>query len=54
MKNAKFNPIRDGGDKKPPPTSSSPVTSTKLEISPKNFELFYQTVSLYLVPVPNY
>ena len=41
----RFNPIKDGGGegggKKPPsPTSFSPVTSTNVGISPKNFLTF--------------
>ena len=32
-----FNPIQNGGTKSLPPTSVSPVTSTNVEISPKNF-----------------
>ena len=35
-----FNPIQDGGGKKAPPTSFSPVTSTNVGISPKNFLTF--------------
>ena len=34
------NPIQDGGGKKAPPTSFSPVTSTNAETSPKNFLTF--------------
>ena len=36
-----FNPIQDGGwGKKAPPTSFSPVTSTKVGISLQNFLTF--------------
>ena len=35
-----FNPIQDGGQKAPPPTHFSPVTSTNVGISPKDFLTF--------------
>ena len=37
-----FNPIQDGkgGDKKAPPTSFSPVTSTNVGTNPQNFLAF--------------
>ena len=35
-----INPIQDGGGKKMPPTSFSPVTSTNVGTSPKNFMTF--------------
>ena len=37
-----FNPIQNGqnGQKGPPPTSFSPVTSTNVGISPQNFLAF--------------
>ena len=39
-----INPIQDegmgAGAKRPPPTSFSPVTSTNVETSPKNFLTF--------------
>ena len=37
-----FNPIQDGGGKKPPlpPTSFSPVTSTNVGFGPQNFLTF--------------
>ena len=37
---AAFNPIQDGVAKKTPPTSFSPVKSTNIGISPKNFLTF--------------
>ena len=59
---ADLNPIQDGEGQKAPPTSFSPVTSTNVRISPKNFLTFSfnpftdwcKISSLYLVPVPNY
>ena len=47
-----------GGAKMPHSTSFSPVTSTKVGISPKNFLTLLphwcEIPSLYLMPVPNY
>ena len=43
MKNNKgfFNPLQDGeGEQKGPPTSFSPVVSTNVETSPRNFLTF--------------
>ena len=57
-----FNPIQDGGIKKVLPTSFSPVTSTNVGMSPKNFLPFsfnpfphwWKILSLYQVSIPNY
>ena len=57
-----LNPIQVGGQKRPPPTRFSPVTSTNVGFGHKNFLAFsvnpfatlVQISSLYLVPVPNY
>ena len=35
-----FNPIQDGGAKKAPPTSFSPVTSANIGIVPQTFLIF--------------
>ena len=66
--NGSLNSIQDrveggGGGKKAPPTSFSPVASTNVGVSPKNFLTFsfltllphwWKISSLDLVPVPHY
>ena len=52
MKNAfyiTFNPIQDGVQKAPSLTSFSPVTSTNVGISPKNFLTFSFNLFVILV-----
>ena len=35
-----ISPIQDAGDKKAPPTSFSPVTSTNVAVTPQHFLIF--------------
>ena len=40
MESQHVNPIEDGGEKRLPPTSFSPVTSTNVGFGPQNFLTF--------------
>ena len=50
--NLNINPIQDGGDKKAPPTSFPPVTSTNIRISPQNFLTF--SFNLFATLIQNF